>query len=336
MGATPESLSEKLDTLYSSTWQLLRNQAVDNIFKATPLFYWLYSKNRVRRETGGRWIGAQLLYGKNTSVKSIGIGGALDIINDEIVTTAKYDWKWLACNVVRYFGEDNMNSGKSALMNLVNAKLKTAELSMIDKMETMAWAAAPGADDFNSIVGTGNSQCILKASFTSDVLGGIDAATNTWWQNQYKDCTATAGDTIAELKNGLNNLYNTTSVGNDHPDIIMGYQLFYEWYENWVLQPILRVYDTKLGDVGFEGLKYKGAVLTFSPTAVDAKVAMLNSRYLEMVIDTNADFFMTQWKPIPNQLDRVAQIVLQGNVITTNRRMQGLLGTPAGASLPVS
>jgi len=51
--------------------------------------------------------------------------------------------------------------------------------------------------------------------------------------------------------------------------------------------------------------------------------------------DTNADFYMTDWKPIPNQLDRVAQIVLQGNLTCSNRRMHGLMGTPAAASLPV-
>jgi len=336
MAATPENLTEKLDQLYSTTWQLMRQRAVDNIFNATPLFYWLYSKQRVRKETGGRWIGAQLLYGKNTSVKSIGIGGALDIVNDEIMTTAKYDWKWLACNIVRYFGEDNMNSGKQALINLVQAKLKTAELSLIDKLESMAWADTPAADDFNSVVGSSASQSIIKSSFTGDTLGGIDAATNTWWQNRVKDCSGTAGDTIAELRNGMANLYNTCSIGNDHPDLIIGYQQFFEWYENWVLTPILRVYDTKLGDVGFEALKYKGAAITFSPSAVDAKVVFLNSRYLELVIDTQADFFMTSWKPIPNQLDRVAQIVVQGNIITTNRRMQGLLVTPAGASLPTT
>lgn len=334
MAATPENLTEKLDTFYTSTWQLMRSQVVDNIFKATPLFYWIYSKQRVRRETGGRWIGIPLLYGKNTSVKSIGIGGAVDIVNDEIATTAKFDWKWLACNIVRYFAEDNMNAGKSQILNMANNKLKVAELSMIDKMETMLWAAAPDTDDFNSITGTSNDKSIIKASFTSDTLGGIDSATNTWWKNVVSD--GASDSTIAAIRNRLNNTYNTASVGNDHPDLILSYQLFFEWYENWVLTPLLRVYDTKLGDVGFEALKYKGAALTWSPSAVDAKVLFLNSRYLEFVIDSQADFYMTPWKPIPNQLDRVAQIVVQGNLVTSNRRMQALMATPAGASLPVT
>lgn len=331
MAATPENLTEKLDGLYTTTWQLMKAKATDNIFTATPFWYWLNSKGRRRGESGGRWIGVPLLYGKNTTVATIGRGGSVDITDDDLMTTAKYDWKTLVANVIRYYEDDQQNQGKNQIMNLLQAKLKTAELSMIDKLETMAFAdgTGNGAKDFMGLQG------MVKASFSGDTLGGVDANTNTWWQNKYKDCTSTAGDTIVEIKNGLSNLYNTCSVGNDHPTLIIGFQAFYEWYENYVLQPILRVYDTKMGDVGFEALKYKGAALTWSPSAPDAKVYMLNERYMEFVYDTSADFYMTEWKPVPNQLDRMAQIVLRGNLISSNRRMQGLMGTPAAASLPV-
>lgn len=332
MAATPENLTEKLDTLYSTTWQNMRNKVADQVFNATPLWYWLNSKGRKRGESGGRWIGAQLLYGKNSTVTTIGRGGAVDITDDELITTAKFDWKWLICNVIRYYADDQINSSKNAMMNLLQAKLKTAELSMIDKLETMGFSdgTGNGSKDFMGLTG------IIKATFSGDTLGGVDANTNTWWQNKYKDCTGGNGDSIAELKAGILNLYNTCSIGNDHPTLIMGYQGFYEWYELYCVQNILRVYDTALGDIGFEALKYKGAAITWSPSAPDAKVFFLNDRYLEFVYDSSADFYMTDWKPIPNQLDRVAQIVLQGNLICTNRRMQGLLGTPAVASLPIT
>lgn len=332
MAATPENLTEKLDQLYTTTWQIMKTKAADNIFTATPFWYWLNSKGRKRGETGGRWIGVPLLYGKNTTVATIGRGGAVDITDDELMTTAKYDWKFLIANVIRYYVDDQQNQGKNQIMNLLQAKLKTAELSMIDKLETMAFAdgTGNGGKDFMGIQG------IIKSSFSGDTLGGVDANTNTWWQNKYKDCTGASGDSIVKMKNGLSNTYNTASVGNDHPTLILGCQAFYEWYENYVLQPILRVYDTKMGDVGFEALKYKGAALTWSPSAPDAKIYFLNERYMEFVYDTNADFYMTDWKPIPNQLDRVAQIVLQGNLICSNRRMLGLMGTPAAASLPVT
>jgi len=33
MAATPENLTEKLDQLYTTTWQIMRPKAADNIFK---------------------------------------------------------------------------------------------------------------------------------------------------------------------------------------------------------------------------------------------------------------------------------------------------------------
>jgi len=51
----------------------------------------------------------------------------------------------------------------------------------------------------------------------------------------------------------------------------------------------------------------------------------MNERYLELVIDEGSDFEMTDWKPIPNQLDRTAQVVLRADLVTSNRRMQGVM-----------
>src|SRR6516225_1617490 len=142
--AAPANLTEQFDTLYSTTWQLMREESVDNIFKATPLYYWLNSQKRVRRETGGRWIGVQLMYAKNTTVQTLGPGGVVDITPQDPLTTAKFDWKWLAGSVIRLFAEDRMNTGMQAIMNLVQQKLKNLELSMIDKQELMGFADGTG------------------------------------------------------------------------------------------------------------------------------------------------------------------------------------------------
>jgi hypothetical protein len=333
--AAPASLTEQFDTLYSTTWQNMRERAIDQIFKATPLTYRLYQKG-IKRESGGRWIGYQLLYGQNSTVKTIGIGGAVDVVNDELITTAKDDWKWLIANVIRYFGEDTMNQGKQQIMNMVQAKLKVCELSLVDALETML-IRGPGS---LTAAGTDlNGLCTFITQDGTGSPGGIDASTYTWWKNQFTDATNT---TVATIMADVQALYNTCSIGNDHPTLLLGTQLMYEFYERR-LQNILRTYDTSLGDLGFEALRYKGAAWTFSPTIVASLtngaggavfvgggskthgMFMLNERYWDFVVHPDADFYMTEWKPIPNQLDRVSQIVVQGNLICTNRRMQGLL-----------
>ena len=328
MAATPESLSESLNTLYSTTWQLMRDQSVDNIFTATPFWYWLYSKGRIRREMGGRWIGIQLLYAKNTTVASLGPGGTVDITNANTLTTAKYDWKYLAGSVVRLFSEDTENRGRSQIQNLAESKLKNLELALIDTLESQSLAL--GTASANDLVGL---QSIVKNDPTTNPadppgnIGGIDAATNTYWRNQTRTWSTagmSAGD--ADIAFNMRKLYNLCSVGNDHPTLGLTEDTQYERYEA-SLTNILRIVDKDMGDVGFEALRYKGMALAWSPSAPANELRMLNERYLEFVIESSADFHMTSWKGIPNQLDRVAQIVVKGALVTSNRRMQGVLIT---------
>ena len=329
MAATPESLSQSLDTLYSTTWQLMRGEVVDNIFTATPLWYWLYSKSRIREESGGRWIGIQTLYAKNTTVDSVGPGGTVSITNSNIATTAKFDWKYLAGSVVRLFSEDTENKGESQIMNLMQAKLKTLELSLIDELETQAFSTGAGNGGLD-ILGL---QTLVQDDPTANPadppgnVGGIDGATNTWWRNQTRTWS-TAGMPAGDSDMGFNMriLYNTCSIGNDHPTGIFTSQTQYQRYEASVVN-ILRTYEKKEGDIGFESLRYKGGMLTWSPSIAATRMYMLNERYLEFVIESSANFHMTPWKPIPNQLDRVAQVVVKGQLVTSNRRMQGVLTT---------
>lgn len=345
--AFPHTNTETLDQMYATTWQLMRDKAVDNIFKATPLTYRLYNKG-VKKESGGRYISVPLLYGKNTSVTTIGIGGAVDVVNDELITNGTATWKWLVANVIRYFGEDTMNNGKQAIMNLMQTKLKTAELSMIDKFESMLTTGGATTGNGN-LEFDGLATYIRKDPTANETIMGINQSTAVsgstyWWRNQYKDSSAA---TNAALMADVRNMYNNCSVGNDHPSLLLSTQECYEWYENQLV-PLLRTYDTSMGDIGFEALKYKGAAWTWSPSLLAATttsqfygdgtnkhgIFFINERYFDLVIHSDADFQMTEWKPIPNQLDRVAQIVVQGNLTCSNRRMQGVLfGIPDATML---
>lgn len=327
MAATPESLSERLDTLYSTTWQLMRDEAVDNIFNATPLWYWLSSRGRIRKEAGGRWIGIPLLYAKNTTVASLGPGGTIDISNTDPLTTAKYDWKYVAGSVMRLHADDTQNSGKEAIMSLMQSKLKTLELSLIDALESQTFGDGSGNGGLD-ILGL---QSIIQTDPTSAVtsppgnIGGIDGVTNTWWENQTRSWS-TSGLLTGDSDIGFNFriLYNKCSVGNDHPTLILTDVTSYEHYEA-SLTAILKPVDTEMNDVGFEALRYKGCAITFSPSAPAGNAYFLNERYLEFVANSNAYFEMTDWKAIPNQLDRVAQVLVMGNLVCSNRRMHGVL-----------
>ena len=313
----PVTLTEQLDSLYTTTWQLMRKEAIDNIFKATPFWFWLTAKERRRTEQGGRYIGVPLEYRKNETVQSFGKGDTISTQDTDPLTMAKYDWKYVAGTIVRYYQDDQQNRGKAQIMSLAKAKFRNLEQSLIDKLE---------ADLFGD--GTGNSGKdihglgLLVSEDGTGVVGGINASTETWWKNKYKDMVDRAPTTY--LLSDMRTMFNDCSKGNDTPTIIVTDQSSYELYEDEVMEQ-KQIVNKELGDAMFENILFKGRPLVWSPSCPAGSMYFLNDRYLEWVADEAINFEMTDWKPAQNNLDRVAQIAVAGNLICSARCRQGVL-----------
>jgi len=207
----------------------------------------------------------------------------------------------------------------------VKNDLKNLELSMIDKLEVIFFGDGSGnlGKDFD---GLGN---LVAVNPLIGTIGGLDRSAQTWFRN-FTRAYSTAGMDAADkgILFNFRKVYNSISVGNDHPTLIMAGQDVYELYEAQ-MTTILQLTKTKLADAGFDALSYKGSALTYSPSAPAAEARFLNERYIELIINSNADFLMTNWKDIPNQLDRVVQVVVEGNLTVNNARMHGVLHTIA-------
>ena len=172
--------------------------------------------------------------------------------------------------------------------------------------------------------GTGNSSKnwngLGNLVSTSAIAGGIDPAGtgNSFWQS-YAD-TATEALTLAKMATA----YNTTSVGNDHPDFILSSQTLFEKYES-LLQPQLRYTDTKTADAGFQNLLFKAAPVMYDVHCSAGTMFFLNSKYITLV-GHNAKWFQQTEFIRPEDLDaRYALIMCYGNLTIRNRKKQGKL-----------
>jgi len=303
--------------MYTSTWQDMRTTAVDNVFDATPFYFFLRKKGGIKRIEGGRWIGVPLMYGKNTQYAWLGKGGTIPLAEDEILTTARYVWRYLAIGLVRYWVDELQNRGKHQIINLVTTKLENAKLSLIDILETALFTAQSGKT-MNGLPDV----CPTSAN----TFGGIARGTYTWWDCSRK--TATGSFAIYGISD-MRNLFNTCSAksGQDTPDFILTGQTPYEWYEDETLE-FKQIVNKDLADASFEYLNFKGKPLMWSPSGPADAMYMLNSKFFEFVIDEAADFDMTDWKAIPNQTkDRAAQILVACNVVVNRSKPLGVLHT---------
>lgn len=314
----PPSLTEQLDTLYSTTWELRKSEVHDNIFTATPFWFWLKDKGKLKTEEGGRFVMTPLEYAKNDSVQWIGKGGTVSLNQYEFITEAKWDWKYVVANMTRFGVDDQQNRGKAKIISLMESTFNNTENSLVDELESQLFSTLSG----NKMHGL---QDLVADSPSSGTIGGIDRSTYTWFQNKSTNMTGLsfAVQGVSKMRTLLNNCRNNRKM--DSPDIIISGQTPYEYYEDETMEQKWIV-NQKLGDAGFENIQFKGIPMVWSPQCAATRMYFLNTNFLYMYYDPMMNFEMTEWKPIPDQVnDRAAQIVLAAAFVVTSPLCQGVL-----------
>lgn len=312
------NLTEALDNLYTTTWQNMKAEAQDQIFDGSPFWFWLKEHGGLEPVEGGRFITEPLRFAKSTRVKFIGRGGTVDLSDQEFLSVATFEWRYLTDSIVRFGVDDQQNRGKNAIMKLMDSKLANSKDSLADQMETSLFGAQAGLS-FNGLLD------IVPDDPTTGIMGGINAATDTWWRSQTKDMTTLSFGVngVTQMRTMFNNCGK--NLGGNFPNIIVSGQTPYEFYEDSVIEQ-KRISNKKMGDAGFESIQFKGIPLVWSPSAAATRMYFLNTKFMKFTFDPQLNFDMTEWKPIPDQVnDRAAQIIVAGNLVTGRRRTQGVL-----------
>lgn len=315
------TLTENLDNLYTTTWEHRKGQAHDNIFTATPFWFWLKQKGKFRTEQGGRFIMEPLEYAKNDSISWITKGDAVSLNDFEFLTESKWDWRYLVGSIVRFGVDDQQNRGKAAIMKLMTRKMDNLENSMVDALETDLFDTQSG----NSIEGLQN--LVPDDEDGSEDAGDIDPSEYSWFRNNATNMTGLSFSVygVSKMRTMLNDCMNNRM--QDRPDIIVTGQTPYEYYEDETMEQ-KQIVNKTLGDAGFQNIEFKGIPMIWSPACANTRMYFLNTNFLYFVYDPMLNFDMTEWKPIPDQVnDRAAQIVLACAFIVTRKLCQGVLHT---------
>jgi len=302
---------DALQTLLATTVANYRKTLTDNVFNARPLTYFLMDKGRIRMLNGGTNIVEPLIYGENSTVASYSGYDTISLTPQSGITAAEFDWKQYAASVAISGIEEAKNNGEQAMVNLLEAKIMQAEESMKEGFNAMFFGDGTGnsGKDWNglgNLIESGNS------------VGGINSSTETWWRS-YEENTV-AALSLAQMTTA----YNTASVGNDHPDMILGTQTLFEKYES-LLQPQLRYTDTKTADAGFQNLLFKAAPVAYDVDCPAGNMYFLNSKYITLVGHSDKWFEVTPFIRPENLDARYSLIMCYGNLTIRNRKRQGKL-----------
>lgn len=238
-----------------------------------------------------------------------------------MITSAKYDWCQIALHVVSSGRELRMNSGRSQMINLVKTKKSNALKTAANNFSIDIYS--DGALS-NQIGGLAN---VIQTNGQGTV-GGLNSATFTFWRNKYREITGTNAYTSTTFKQEMNALWLQQVRGADKPDLIVLSHDFFSVYEAGE-QQLQRYMDAKMADAGFVGLKYKTADVIFDDntnfTTTAEKGFFLNTDYLYVAQHRDAQWTADDEKKPINQDAIVLPYYWMGNMVCSNRSLQGVL-----------
>jgi len=319
------AVNTNFDTLTATTLMNYRKTMEDNIFTANPLFYWLKEKNQMKTDnSGGTKIVIPLMYGMNSTAKSYSGYDVIDVIPQEGMSAAEYEWKQYAVGISISGREEFQNSGEGRLINLLEAKIKQAELTLVDLFAADIMKASPGTDDIVSIP-------VVCPSAGYGALGNITSTSsaNTWW-SCYDTTGGSSSVTFDQVIPKTFDVLLNTAKGNDRcdlgimpSDVYLGMEKILTATINFV--PGLQ--NKKAVDVGYDNYRIKGCTIMYDENCASGTAYFLNTKYIQLVTGAGKDFVNTPWIKPDNGDYKTCMILWYGNLVCSNRARQGYLGS---------
>ena len=352
--ATIPTLTETLDDEFTESWYEIREDAIDNILDATVFWLALREFGSMTTQVGSRKIERTVRYGEK-SKQNIKKGSVLDQNVKDLETVAFFDWGYSLVDINRSFVDDHINSGPNMIKSYITKRMSAARDALVQDTERdlFMWEAvatdqmqgiwdlvtvtdsmkrdistsvdlgAEGDDAYSSPQTSG-----VNGAGTANPFGGINyqSTGHTWWRSNNK--VGTPPYTI-NLAPDMRSFWNTISANIKSPNFLICDQTLYESYEDEVSdkQQIVRSsFNQAATDLGFETLTFKGAPLTWtSKLASSLKMLFLDMDDIELVYDPNWWFDLTEWFTTPNQLERVAYIIMTMQLLCSQRKRHGVL-----------
>lgn len=313
-----------IDNLVTSTWYDVRKEIVDAVFKITPFYDKMVEGGRIKsRVPDGTHFEIPIRYGKmDQNRKWFGRGDTFGTAEKEVLTRLYYYTRNVGTNMVRFWDDERKNRGKAQLINWAEELVYNTKAALIDGFENDLLQTNSDPLAMNSL------KTLINSTPTVGSLGGLTRADNEFLQNYTKDFTglATATNLLDEMTTIFNKCTQWKGGTKRAPDLILTTREIYQDYERIAraLQQIVTS-DSIRASLGFGNLTFKGVEMFWAPQVEAGHMYFLNTETLELCYDPAAWFEMTEWKPVPNSLDRMAQVVCVCNLVCDNIRKNGLI-----------
>lgn len=241
--------------IIATTIQSRSGVIADNVMGNNALLARLNQKGNRKPVSGGNVILQELSFRENGNAQWYSGYETLGIAEQDVISAAQFDLKQAACAVTMSGLEMLQNSGKEAVLDLLEGRMKVAEATMKNLVSAGVYSDGTGSSG-KEITGI---QAAIADDPTTGTYGGINRATWSFWRNQLLDASVEGGATSATNIQGYwNKLWSLCVRGADRPDLIVVDNVYWRFYMA-SLQPQQRFTDPSLARLGFTTVKFMDA-----------------------------------------------------------------------------
>lgn len=326
--------NSSISDIIATNIQSRTGELADNVTNNNALLKKLKMRGNVKTFSGGNVILEELMYNDSTTNNTNSYSGyeVLNVSQNSPISAAQYAIKQYASAISISGLELMQNSGKEAIIDLLDGRMNVAEAQLANRI---------GADIYTD--GTGNSgknidglAAAVPDAPTTGTYGGIDRATWSFWQSKvYSGTTNGTPITANTIQAAMDSLAVQLIRGTDKPDLIVADNNYYKFYLQ-SLQAIQRVQaeSGSMAGAGFASLKYFGAGMS-SDVVLDGGIGadatanhmwFLNTKYLMFRPHADRNFVPIGGERQAVNQDAIVKLIgWAGNITTSGAQFQGVV-----------
>lgn len=312
----------------STTIESRSGTVADNVTANNAYLTRLRQRGRQKPFSGGSIILQELSFAQNATAKYYSGAETLDISPADVISASQWSIKQAAVSVTINGLEMLQNSGEEQIIDLFDARMDVAESSIENLIANGIYSDGTGTNG-KQITGL---QAMVVAAPTSGVVGGIDRAVWSFWQNQTYDFSSDAGASASasNIQVGFNTLYAKCVRGSDVPDLILVDNKFWGFYMA-SLQTLQRFAgDSEMAKLGFVSCKYMNADVVLDGGIggnIPASTAyFLNTKYLFFRPHRERNFVPIGDERMSTNQDAIVRLIgWAGNSTASGLQFQGIM-----------
>ena len=328
--------------ILSSTLRILKDQEVDNLFKAVPLLEQIRAAGGVETYDGGQKLDRPLILSEHSTITQLSSGyEPVSLSAADVLRTATFNWCDAVAPIIITKKEELSNKGERAIISIAEARMKSV-MGMLKREFERQFVAGDSTilSDLLTLNGaaSGNPTTgfLETAAFGAqgNTVGGLNKGSFlNDLQNQY---ATIAGAGTNPVNDALTDIYiqaQTRTPDGSAPNLILTSAALYKAYKD-ELYTQQRFIDEAVLDGGKLALAFNGARMFVDPFmgasltsdgTNDINAYVLNTNFMKMVFDTDGNFEMTDFVDATGYASRYAYITVRTQLAFDHLASQGIV-----------